>query len=169
MAIAYKLFKLKNGELHPLYIHTKQVIPIGEHLIAREGEKTPDGKVKSKLGKLAYRPGWHLTEIPLADHIGKKDPTGTKLLQAKDSVWCEVEFDDQIDYNMEAQAMSTQKRYQCLKKVPLNGFYWYTTNNKAKVRWLISGGIKVIRMMSNDEVAKICREHGFEPQEIQEV
>ena len=166
MAKAYKLFKLKNGELHPLYIHTKQVIPLGVHLAAGEGEKTPDGKVKSALGKLAYRPGWHLTELPLADHIGKKTDHG--LIQRKDSVWCEVEYDDTVDYNEEARAASTQKKYQCLKKVPVDGYYWYSTNPRAKVRWLISGGINVTRILSNTEVAEICRAHGLAPQEVEQ-
>ena len=58
---AYKLFRVVNNELHPLYIKTETVIPIGVHMDAEEGEQTPDGKVKAKgLHKLAYRPGWHL-------------------------------------------------------------------------------------------------------------
>ena len=167
MGIAYKLFKQKRSKLYPLYIHTDQEIPIGIHIDAQESEKTPRGKVKSKLGELAYRPGWHLTEIPLADHIGKRQPDGT-LHQAADTVWCEVEYDDSIDYNPVAQAASSIKRDQCLRTVPVNGYYWYTTNASAKVKWLISGGIKVLRILSDEEVANICRSHGMEPQPVEE-
>lgn len=168
MAIAYKLFKIDQaGNLHPLYINTTQIIPIGVHLVASEGEKTPDGKVRSKLGKLAYRPGWHLTEIPFADHIGKKVPGYKGLLQKKDTVWCEVEYDDTIDYNDEARAASTIKRDQCLKKIPANGYYWYTTNANAKVRWLISGGITVKRILNHAEVTQLCNSHGLKPQPLE--
>ena len=163
---AYKLFRVKNGELHPLYIHTEMVVPIGVHMDAEEGEQTPDGKVKAKgLGKLAYRPGWHLTEIPFADHIGKRQPN-RKLFQAPDTIWCEVECDDAVDYTAEAKAKSKIKKYQCLRRIPANGYYWYTTNASAKVRWLISGGIKVIRTLTHEEVATICRAHGMEPQPV---
>lgn len=167
MAIAYKLFKIDgSGKLHPLYINTKQVIPIGVHLVAEAGEQTKNGKVKSKLGELAYRPGWHLTEIPFADHIGKKQPDGT-LHQAKNTVWCEVEYDAMKDYTPYAKMQSTNKRDQCLKYVPENGFYWYTTNPNAKVNWLISGGITVKRILTDKEVAALCRSHGVEPQPVE--
>lgn len=167
MGIAYKLFKRKGKKLYPLYIHADQEIPIGVHLDAQESEKTLRGKVKSKLGELAYRPGWHLTEIPFADHIGKRQPDGS-LHQAADTVWCEVEYDDEVDYNPAARAASPIKRDQCLRTVPKNGYYWYTTNASAKVRWLISGGIRVLRVLGYDEVARICRSHGMEPQPVEE-
>lgn len=164
--IAYKLFKLsKQGVLHPLYVSVKQEIPLGVHLDAKPGEKTAKGKVKSALGELAYRPGWHLTEIPFADHIGKRQPNG-ELYQKHNNVWCEVEFDDMIDYTEQAAAVSPQKREQYLEEIPVNGYYWCTTNAAAKVRWLISGGIKVLRIMTNDEVAEVCRAHGLEPQPV---
>lgn len=166
MGIAYKLFKVKGGKLYPLYIHTDQEIPVGVHLEAQESEKTPRGKVRSKLGELAYRPGWHLTEIPFADHIGKRQPDGS-FHQAMDTVWCEVEYDDAVDYNTTAHAASTIRRDQCLRHVPVNGYYWYKTNASAKVNWLISGGIKVIRRLTYEEVAEICRSHGVEPQPVE--
>ena len=71
----YKLFvKDKGGNLHPLYVNANQTIPTNQWLTAECGEMTPDGKVKSKLGKLAYRGGWHLNEeCPYVTHIyGKK-------------------------------------------------------------------------------------------------
>ena len=163
MKTAYKLFRYKGGRLYPLYVFANQEIHVGAYLVAEEGERTADGKVKSKLGKLAYRPGWHLTEFPLANHIGKKGSDG-KLYQAPDTVWCEVEYEDAHDYNEEAQKKSKIARNQCLKTVPVGGWYWYKTNASAKVRWLISGAIVVKRILTRDEVARICREHGFEPQ-----
>lgn len=68
----YKLFNLKNGKLYPLYVNTTKPFEIGKWLAAEEGEKTPNGKVKSKLGELAFRPGFHSGNVPVALHIGKK-------------------------------------------------------------------------------------------------
>lgn len=67
--IAYKLFKVKKkypGQLFPLYVMANEPVPIGVWLPAKEGPRNKDGKVASKLGPLAFRPGWHLSDIPLA-------------------------------------------------------------------------------------------------------
>jgi hypothetical protein len=162
---AYKLFKLKNDKLFPLYIYTREETPIGVVLKAKNGEIKENGKVKSKLGDLAYRPGWHCCEFPLADHIGTRQSNG-KLYQSLDTVWCEVEVSDTIDYTEKAKAVSRVSRDQYLKYIPKNGFYWYQTNPSAKIRWMISGEIKVIRILQQTEVEKICRDNGIEPQPV---
>ena len=163
MKTAYKLFRIRDGKLYPLYVFANRPIEIGKYIAAEEGERTADGKVRSKLGKLAYRPGWHLTEFPLADHIGKRGKDG-KLYQAPDTVWCEVEYEDTYDYNETVKKEGRSARDQYLKTIPAVGWYWYKTNASAKVRWLISGAIIVKRILTRDEVAQICRDHGLEPQ-----
>lgn len=165
MNIAYKLFRIKKGKLYPLYVFANEELPVGIYLEAKEGPRTERGKVKSKLGELAFRPGWHLTSLPLANHIGTRQPNGL-LYQAKDTVWCEVAYDNDIDYTDLAKAKSHIQRDQCLKEIPKKGFYWYTTNASATVPWLISGGIIIRRILTNEEVAFICRKNGFEPQPI---
>lgn len=70
--ITYKLFRLKHGKLYPLYVNANKPTPLGVWLDAEAGERTSDGKVKSRLGKLAYRPGWHSGDMPVALHIGEK-------------------------------------------------------------------------------------------------
>ena len=63
--IAYKLFRVKKsepGKIFPLYVLADKETPMGIWLEAESGIRTEDGKVKSKLGKLAYRPGWHLSD-----------------------------------------------------------------------------------------------------------
>lgn len=164
---AYKLFKIKNGKLFPLYVFATEETPINTWIEAKCGEQTENGKVKSKLGELAYRPGWHITEFPLADHIGKRSEDGT-LVQTKDTVWCEVEISDEINYT--PQVLVTKKdgtvNYpkSYMKEIPTNGYYWYTTNPNAKCRWLIAGAIKVTKILTNEEVDKICRLNGITPQ-----
>ena len=163
---AYKLFKIKNDKLYPLYVYTDEEIPIGEWLVAKEGQKSSKGKVKSKLGELAFRPGWHCCEFPLADHIGKRQPNG-KLYQRKDTIWCEVEVLDKIDYTEQAKQKLPRDSY--LKYIPTDGFYWYKTNPSAKTRWLICSNIKIIRTLTNEEVIKICSDNGFTAQPISEI
>ena len=169
MKKAYKLFRIKNGELFPLYVFTDERIILNTYLYAKEPEPTERGKVKTKkLGELAYRPGWHLTSIPLANHIGKKQPDG-RLFQAKDTVWCEVEYEDENDYTELAKSQSKDPKKQCFKTIMPNGFYYFTTNVSADVPWLIASAIIVRKILTNEEVAEICRKNGFEPQPISEI
>jgi len=160
---AYKLFNIKKDKLYPLYIHTTESLPIGEWKTAKEGIKKENGKVQSKLGDLAFRPGWHCCEYPLADHLGKRQSNG-KLYQRKDSVWCEIEIKDQKDYTEIAKGKTAKESY--LKYIPENGYYWYKTNPRAKVRWLICSDIKINKILSNEEVKQICKENGLEAQPI---
>lgn len=166
--IVYKLFKIHKGVLYPLYVNAKEPVPLGEWVLAHCGEKKDNGKVKSKLGDLAFRPGFHCTEIPYAGHIGKKQPDGS-LWQAKDTVWAEVEVLDN-DLTIQVKKVCTGKslREQYLKVVPSGGYYWYQTNPQAKVRWLIAGEIKVIRILSQEEVNALCLNAGVQPQPVEE-
>ena len=98
--IGYKLFRVKRsapGQLFPLYVLADQSVPLGVWLPAKEGPRKRNGKVKSRIGDLAFRPGWHLSEIPLAIHIGIKEDGVIKYMHV-DEVWCECEYSDAIDY-----------------------------------------------------------------------
>ena len=168
--IAYKQFRIdKSGNLHPLFVNTQEVIPVGEWITAKEGERNADGKVKSKLGSLAYRPGWHLSEAPYAPHIGIKENGKIKYMKP-DTVWAMCKVKTDINYTPEAQAngwrngkYSAQRAY--LDRIPDDGFYWYTTNPNAFGRWLIAGKIMVCSVLTDEEVAFICREcFKIEPQ-----
>lgn len=167
---AYKLFRIKNGNLYPLYVFANEPTKMHVWVRAKCGDKDENGKVKSKLGALAYRPGWHLTEFPLANHIGKRAEDGT-LLQAKDTVWCEVEMSDQINYT--PQVLVTKKNGEVnypksyMKELPTHGYYEYKTNPLAACRWFIADAIKVNKILTNEEVADICRANGLEPQKVE--
>ena len=155
--ITYKLFKTKNGKLYPLYVEANREMPIGEWLEAGCGKKIDDTHVKAKGcgGSLSLRPGFHSTETPFTDWIGKKQSDGT-LAQRPDTVWCECEVDgDQI---------VVTSRYG--SRELLNGWYYFKTNPRQKEPWIISNGIKINRVLSNEEVAEICRSKGIEPQTI---
>ena len=169
MKTAYKLFKIKQGKLYPLYILTDKEIPMNVWIEAENGEMLENGKVKSKLGQFCYRPGFHLADIPYAAHIGKKDEEGN-LLMKPDTVWCEVEYSDETDYQPIADKNGTNKQGKIipvksyLKEIPVNGYYRYKTSPMMFEDWIIAGAIKVLRILTNEEIDRICLEHGIEPQ-----
>ena len=169
MKTAYKLFKIKNEKLYPLYILTEKEIPMNVWIEAETGELLENGKVKSKLGQLCYRPGWHLADIPYAAHIGTRDSEGN-LLMKPDTVWCEVEYSDSIDYQPLANFNGTNKQGKIipvksyLKEIPKDGYYRYKTSPMMFEDWIIAGAIKVLRILTNEEIDRICWEHGVEPQ-----
>ena len=95
----YKLFRIKNNKLYPLYVEAKREIPIGIWQRAECGEKVDDTHVKASGcgGKLSLRPGFHSCEVPWTDWIGQLMEDGT-LAQRSNTVWCECEVKgDQIE------------------------------------------------------------------------
>ncbi len=125
-------------------------------------------KVKSKLGPLKYRPGFHITEIPYASHIGIKENNVIKYMK-NETVWCEVAFSDTIDYTegvrQRAYNEKTGKvnyRDACLDCVPKNGFYYYKTSPVMFGSWIIADQMKILRVLEDGEVAEICKRNGYE-------
>ena len=159
--IAYKQFRIdKSGKLHPLFVYATDTIPVGEWLTAKAGPRTATGKVKSKLGPLAYRPGWHLSEAPYAPHIGVKE-NGKIRYMRPDTVWAMCEINDANDYTFEAHENGMRNgkfnaQRACLNHIPENGFYWFNTNPSAFGNWLITDRIRVLKVLTDDEVEQIC-------------
>lgn len=154
----YKLFRIKDGKLYPLYVEANKEMKIGKWLSASVGEKVDETHVKAKGcgGKLSLRPGFHSTEIPFTNWIGKKMEDGT-LAQRVDTVWCECEVDGkQIEV----------KEKNGLRELP-NGWYYFKTNSKQERPWIISDKIYINKILSNDEVKEICNSFGIEPQRLE--
>ena len=183
--IGYKVFFKKGDNLYPPMVNpTGEATPVGVWLDADAApivETTKTGRPKVKQGgkgtqggsgTLAYRPGWHLGEIPYALQFNRLNPeTGKKDLFPKDFVWAEVEYAADKDYQKEAEAegITENGKFQHslagLKKVPEDGFYRYRTNpNPETDPWIITGAMKVNRVLSDEEVDEIVREAGREPQ-----
>lgn len=172
MGLAYKLFvvnKRRPGELFPLYVNATQSIPLGVWLQAESGERVED-KVKSKLGLLAYRPAWHLCDLPIATHIGVKDATGKIKYIKENTVWCLCEYADIINYQDKANARGMingkfvpKKAY--LDYIPVNGYYRYKTNPNMFNDWILSGAMRVLRVMTDEEVNYILRANNIQPME----
>ena len=165
--IGYKLFRQNGGKLYPLYVLANKETPMGVWLKAESGIRTERGKVKSKLGELAYRPGWHINDgLPYVNHIYSVHD-GKKYL--KDGcVWCEVEYRTEKSYQEEARENGwragkwSATRAQ-LDHVPVGGYYKYKTNPNMDGAWVIAGEMRVNRVMTDEEVVEICRKNGYEP------
>ena len=161
---AYKMFRTDGEELFPLFVDSKSPVPVGEWQRAISGEATDAGKVKSKIGPLAYRPGWHAGDNAAATHIGAKSDS---LLKAPDTrrpehVWAEVDMADDVDWQSYANAQGTQPRTKHVTDtVPYGGQYRYKTNSNMDGDWHIGGDMRVNRVLSDEEVAAINKEHGL--------
>lgn len=187
--VGYKVFVLKNGKLYPPMVANPDgaATPVGVWLdadaapIAGES-KTGRPQVKQGgkgtqggSGKLAYRPGWHLGVVPYAIQFNRKDAEGNKTLFPKNFVFAEVEYAADVDYQEEArqEGINPSGKYQHslagLKHLPTDGYYMYRTNpNPETDPWVITGAMKVNRILTRAEQAELVKNAGREPQQIQE-
>lgn len=187
--VGYKVFVLKDGKLYPPMVANPDgaATPVGVWLdadaapIAGES-KTGRPQVKQGgkgtqggSGKLAYRPGWHLGVVPYAIQFNRKDAEGNKTLFPKNFVFAEVEYAADVDYQEEArqEGINPSGKYQHslagLKHLPTDGYYMYRTNpNPETDPWVITGAMKVNRILTRAEQAELVKNAGREPQQIQD-
>lgn len=185
-AIAYKVFYLKDGKLYPPVIANTDAkpTPIGVWLPASSpnivGYTLKDhrpqvmsggkGTRGQSLGALAFRPGWHMGEIPYAEQFLKRKTINGIPVWDKNLVWAEVEYSNDIDYQDKAMSYGYSPNgkfrhsYAGLPAIPKNGSYKYRTNpNPKTVPWVIAGAMKVNKVLSFEEVDKILKQHGITP------
>lgn len=186
----YKVFVLKDGKLYPpmvanpngeatpvgVWLDADAAPVVGESKTGRPQVKAGGKGTQGGSGQLAYRPGWHLGTIPYALQFNRKNPeTGEKDLFPANFVWAEVDYANDIDYQDEARAegMNASGKYQHslagLKRVPVNGSYMYRTNPDPNTDpWIITGAMRVRRILKPSEVDEMVRAAGREPQKRQE-
>lgn len=154
----YKLFRVRNGKLFPLYVEANREMRIGEWLRAESGQKVDDTHVKASGcgGKLSLRPGFHSTYIPFTDWIGQKMPDGT-LAQRVDTVWCECE--------VKGEEIECKDRFG-FRELQRGKWYYFRTNSKQKDPWIISDWLKINRVLSHEEVKEICSKNGIVAQNL---
>ncbi|TXH10324.1 MAG: hypothetical protein E6R04_05520 [Spirochaetes bacterium] len=157
---------------------------IGVWYEAEEGEKVTDSKtgkpgVKSKLGRLAYRPGWHAGDYPFSTHIGI-EPKPSEIsgrmapsARADNQVWAEVEMPADFDWQEVADSRAEKIKSGPKKgqirpdtahitdQIPKGGHYRYKTNPNMQGKWIIGGAMKIIRVLSDEEVEKINSSAGY--------
>lgn len=187
--IGYKVFVLKDGKLYPPMVANPDgaetpvgvwldadAAPIaGESKTGRPQVKQGGKGTQGGSGKLAYRPGWHLGIVPYAIQFNRKDADGNKTLFPKNFVFAEVEYAADVDYQEEArqEGINPSGKYQHslagLKHLPTDGYYMYRTNpNPETDPWVITGAMKVNRILTRAEQAELVKNAGREPQQIQE-
>ena len=187
--VGYKVFVLKDGKLYPPMVANPDgaATPVGVWLDADAAPiagETKTGRPQVKQGgkgtqggsgKLAYRPGWHLGVVPYAIQFNRKDAEGNKTLFPKNFVFAEVEYAADVDYQEEArqEGINPSGKYQHslagLKHLPTDGYYMYRTNpNPETDPWVITGAMKVNRILTRAEQADLVSKAGREPQQIQE-
>ncbi len=171
---AYKLFRIdpnRPGELFPLFVNANTPVKTNEWIEAEVGPQVASGKVKSKIGELAFRPGWHSGDLPMASHIGGKTSRDkTKPDYRPDNqVWALVELPADVDWQTTANERATRNKNgeiiprtaHITDQIPNDGHYRYKTNPNMTGDWLISGSMKVIRVLSDNEVTAINAEAGL--------
>lgn len=187
--VGYKVFVLKDGKLYPPMVANPNgaetpvgvwldadAAPIaGESKTGRPQVKQGGKGTQGGSGKLAYRPGWHLGVVPYAIQFNRKDAEGNKTLFPKNFVFAEVEYAADVDYQEEArqEGINPSGKYQHslagLKHLPTDGYYMYRTNpNPETDPWVITGAMKVNRILTRAEQAELVKNAGREPQQIQE-
>ena len=187
--IGYKVFVLKDGKLYPpmvanpngeetpvgIWLNADAAPIAGESKTGRPQVKAGGKGTQGGSGQLAYRPGWHLGEIPYAIQFNRANESGEKTLFPKNFVWAEVEYANDVDYQEEAHAAGInangkyEHRLAGLKRVPENGSYRYRTNpNPETDPWIITGAMKVNRILTPSEVDEIVTKAGRTPQTREE-
>lgn len=179
----FAVFKSKPGELFPPMVANPggESTPTGVWLNAdaaprAEDSKTGRPKVQAggkgtNAGKqtLAYRPGWHLGEVPQAKQFNRLNKqTMKKDLFPKNFVWAECEFAADVDYQKEAESYgynakgNFQYSLAGLPKIPVDGYYKYRTNpDPGTEPWFITGAMRVKRLLTDAEVNKILKDNGY--------
>jgi hypothetical protein len=175
MMKVYKIFNMKDGKPHALFVNAQKELPIGEWIPA---EDTPhytadNGKlyVKGNKGQaLAYRPGWHSSSLPFFPQGGCKDTRANAPYPCIHSKHQEIFECEIAGEDCTAEAQATKLGY--FQHLP-NGYYQFTTNFRVRresypCRWFISDRIKLVRQLSHAECDELLAVAGLPPQEWEE-
>jgi len=156
--ITYKLFRIKNGKLYPLYVEADREMEIGIWLRSGCGQIVDETHVRARgcSGKLSLRPGFHSTNVPFTDWIGQKMPDGS-LAQRPDTVWCECE--------VKGDEIECHDRYG-FRQIPKDKYYFFRTNSKQKDPWIISDWLKINKILTREEVERLCEKCGYIAQKM---
>lgn len=207
--VGYKVFfRDKDGKLYPPMVPNKdrKPTPVGVWIKANTPPPSDKEEVDRKFahlpqwlrryqvssggkgthtstGKLAYRPGWHLSNVPYATQFNKLNPkTGKKDLFPKEFVWAECEYESNPEKDRKYQAECYARMFhdydgKCLKgmkhamgglnHLPTGGHYRYRTNiDPNSVEWIITGAIKVNKILTKAEVDRLVKAAGKTPQKV---
>jgi hypothetical protein len=149
----YKLFEQDPmGNLYPLFIGKKEVMPIGEWIKA---------KILPTKG-FSVRPGLHIGQICSAPWLMSADGT-YKSQRSKywKRVWVEVEYIADRDYSEEVEQLP-KKCFQ--DKLPENGFYKFKETGCNRI-WIIADQMRIVKVLSEEERQNILKEMNYDEME----
>jgi hypothetical protein len=125
----------------------------------------PKGSKAKAVKAVAARPGWHGGDVPIATHIGPETNIGGKQVKYRgdDQVWAEIEMPADVDWQQIANSKARIKKDGNIDvrtadindEMPKAGHYRYKTNPNMTGEWLISGDMKVNRVLDRSEVNAI--------------
>lgn len=168
---SYKLMRIDDeGYLHFPLADTAVRVPLNVWMTAedkssinRKGERktllTTRGGSKMEA---APRPGFHTGEIPYANQLGVGGNQIQRAYTGYNDVWVEVEIAADVDWQTEANRRGTNAKGKIVAQkadirdeIPFGGYYKYKTNPTARYSWLVSGNMKMLRILSDEEVNRI--------------
>jgi hypothetical protein len=146
-AYGFKLFEEKEGMLYPLFIDKSTPIPFNEWIEA--GCYPTNG--------YAVRPGWHVGTFPDAPWLKALNGTRKGCYRSRfkhgHRVWCLVEYE--TTYSYQELADQNPKHY-LPDTLPVHGYYKFRENNGGV--WVITGAIRVIRIIPESERQQLMQE-----------
>ena len=165
----YKLMRQgPDGQLYPLFVNADTPFAMDQWMAAAAGPQGENG-VKSSIGDLAYRPGFHAGDSPSAIHIGGKiKGQSAPAFRKPGQVWAEVSMPDDVNWQDLANARASLDKFgnpvpataHVNDQIPFGGTYRYKTNPNMQGQWMIGGNMKVNRLLTPQEIADINAAHG---------
>lgn len=190
-AVGYKVFALIGGKLYPPVVANSggsdtpmgkwlpcQCPPIVGYTAAEHRPQVATGGkgTARNLGNLSFRPGWHLGLIPFAKQFCYKLNNSETLMVDGRYVFpdefvfaeCEYQADNDLSDECYRNGLTKKGKYQHsragIPRIPKNSFYRYRTNvDPSTEDWIITGAVKVNKILSRDEVDKLNASHGIKP------
>jgi len=130
----------------------------------------PKGSTAKTIKAVAARPGWHAGDVPVATHIGKELTVNGKKYKYRGpaQAWAEIEVPADKDWQAIANDRADVKKDGTINvrtahvtnEIPFDGFYRYKTNPNMLGNWIISGQIKVNKLLSDSEISAINEKAG---------
>ena len=136
----------------------------------------PQGSKAKTIKAVALRPGWHSGEFPVASHIGPEEMfLGQRMkTRGRNQVWAEVEVPDDVDLQSVADTRASivksgprkgeinRAEAQITDELPMGGSYKYQQGQARDGNWIISGQMRINRVLDDDEVMAINEAAGMQ-------
>ena len=135
-------------------------------------KRKPNGEYSAKsITSLAYRPGWHAGDLPFFPQGGMKIAgSNYENVHRYNQVVYECEMSADVDYTA-YDDVDGKVVYHDMQKMPTDGSYKFATNPMANSQdigaWYISGSLKLVRPLTEQECNKILTANNRKAQEWQ--